>query len=114
MSITLWSRFRIWRGAAGVPCGHTETVNDADGLLCNFWRAMRADPDAVAEHADYPVSEADAHARHRWLVAQRRMSSACWLSRIGTMPRRRAGGCGVRALGLAADGAGNCGMADFP
>ena len=50
--------------------GHTETVNDADGLLCNFWRALRADPDAVAEHADYPVSELD-FARHRWLVAQR-------------------------------------------
>ena len=54
------------------PCpGHTETVNDADGLLANFWRALRADPDAVAEHADYPVSELDLHARHRWLVAQR-------------------------------------------
>ena len=56
----------------GCPCpGHTETVNDADGLLANFWRALRADPDAVAEHADYPVSELDLHARHRWLVAQR-------------------------------------------
>jgi DNA adenine methylase len=51
--------------------GHTETVNDADGLLCNFWRALQADPDAVAQHADYPVSELDLHARHRWLVARR-------------------------------------------
>jgi len=61
-------------GAVLLACphpGHTETVNDADGLLCNFWRALRADPDAVAEHADYPVSELDLHARHRWLVAQR-------------------------------------------
>ncbi len=61
-------------GAVLLACphpGHTETVNDADGLLCNFWRALRADPDAVAEHADYPVCELDLHARHRWLVAQR-------------------------------------------
>ena len=61
-------------GAVLLGCpwpGHTETVNDADGLLCNFWRALRADPDAVAEHADYPVSELDLHARHRWLVARR-------------------------------------------
>ena len=42
-------------GAVLLGCpwpGHTETVNDADGLLANFWRALRADPDAVAEHAD--------------------------------------------------------------
>lgn len=61
-------------GAVLLSCptpGHTETVNDADGLLCNFWRALQADPDAVAEYADYPVSELDLHARHRWLVAQR-------------------------------------------
>lgn len=45
-----------------------ETVNDADGLLSNFWRATRADPDAVAHHAAWPVNEADLHARHLWLV----------------------------------------------
>ena len=45
-----------------------ETVNDVDGFLCNFYRAVRADPDAVADHADYPVSELDLHARHFWLV----------------------------------------------
>jgi hypothetical protein len=27
-------------------------------------------PEQVAEHADWPVNEADLHARHRWLVAQ--------------------------------------------
>ena len=61
-------------GAVLLSCptpGHTETVNDADGLLCNFWRALQADPDAVAQYADYPVSELDLHARHRWLVNQR-------------------------------------------
>lgn len=48
-----------------------ETVNDADGLLSNFWRATQADPDAVAHHADWPVNECDLHARHIWLVGQR-------------------------------------------
>lgn len=48
-----------------------ETVNDADGLLVNAWRAIARDPDAVAEHADWPVSEPDLHARHVWLVERR-------------------------------------------
>lgn len=48
-----------------------ETVNDKDGFLANFWRAVQADPEAVAHHADWPVNEADLHARHAWLVAQR-------------------------------------------
>lgn len=45
-----------------------ETVNDKDPWLSNFWRAVAADPDEVARHADWPVNEADLHARHRWLV----------------------------------------------
>jgi hypothetical protein len=48
-----------------------ETVNDMDGLLANFWRAVRSDPDAVAYHAAWPVNEADLHARHLWLVTRR-------------------------------------------
>lgn len=47
-----------------------ETVNDKDAYLANFWRAVSADPDAVAHAADWPVNEADLHARHRWLAAQ--------------------------------------------
>lgn len=45
-----------------------ETVNDLDAYLSNFWRALAADPEAVAYHADWPVNEADLHARHQWLV----------------------------------------------
>ena len=45
-----------------------ETVNDVDGLLVNFWRAVRADPEAVARFADWPVAEIDLHARHQWLA----------------------------------------------
>lgn len=51
------------------PC--VETVSDADSMLANFWRAVQHDPDAVAYHADYPVSEVDLHARHAWLVRQK-------------------------------------------
>ncbi len=40
-----------------------ETVNDKDGFISNFWRA-------VAHHADWPVNENDLHARHGWLVRQ--------------------------------------------
>jgi len=59
----------------GRPGGHTanaETVNDLDNYLCNFWRAVQAEPDAVARWADWPVNETDLHARHAWLVTHGR------------------------------------------
>ncbi len=48
-----------------------ETVNDLDGFIANFWRALRADPGAVASYADWPTNEADLTARHIWLIRQR-------------------------------------------
>lgn len=48
-----------------------ETINDRDGMVSNFWRAVRGSPAEVAHHADWPVNEADLHARHRWLIGQR-------------------------------------------
>jgi len=48
--------------------GKIETVNDIDGAIPNFWRAVKADPDRVAEHCDWPVSEVDLHARHQFIV----------------------------------------------
>ena len=48
-----------------------ETVNDKDGFVANFWRALQADPEAVAHHSDWPVNENDQHARHVWLVSKR-------------------------------------------
>lgn len=48
-----------------------ETINDLDGMVANFWRATRAAPEAVADHADWPCNEADLHARHLWLIGQR-------------------------------------------
>ena len=44
------------------------TINDADGFVANFWRALALDPDAVAHHANWPVNEVDLFARHLWLV----------------------------------------------
>lgn len=51
--------------------GKYEIANDADGFLCNFWRAVAHDPEAVARYADTPVHECDLHARHAWLKPQR-------------------------------------------
>ena len=53
----------------GAPDGkRVETINDADGFVANFWRAVSRDADAVAEHADWPCNEVDLFARHSWLV----------------------------------------------
>ena len=48
----------------------TETVNDLDCMIANVWRAIREAPEEVARWADWPVNEADLHARHQWLVDQ--------------------------------------------
>jgi DNA adenine methylase len=56
------------------PAEHSkknETVNDADGLLCNFWRAVQYSPEQVARHAKNPPFECDLLARHRWLMGKR-------------------------------------------
>lgn len=47
-----------------------ETVNDINCFIANFWRAVTADPEGVATAADWPINEADLHARHLWLVNQ--------------------------------------------
>ncbi len=56
--------------------GRCETINDRDGMVSNFWRAVRSQPDAVAEACDWPVIEADLHARHLWLIGQRESLTA--------------------------------------
>ncbi len=61
-----------------------ETVNDIDAHLSNFWRALRADPDAVAYHADWPVSELDLHARGDWLYY--RPDAREWVERLRSDP----------------------------
>jgi DNA adenine methylase len=46
-----------------------ETINDLDHGLINFWRAVSQNPEEVAKLADYPVTEADLHARHQYLIS---------------------------------------------
>ena len=48
-----------------------EVVNDLNGFIANFWRAVKYQPGAVAAEADYPVSHIDLGARHVWLMQQR-------------------------------------------
>ena len=56
----------------GAPDGkRVETINDFDGFVANFWRAIAHDPESVAHHADWPCNETDLFARHSWLVRQR-------------------------------------------
>ena len=62
----------------------TETVNDYDGHLANFWRALQADPDGVAHYADWPVSELDSHARGDWLFY--RPDAREWVERLRSDP----------------------------
>jgi hypothetical protein len=50
--------------------GKIETVNDLDGGIVNFYRAIQSAPDEVASWCDWPVSELDLHARHAWLVSR--------------------------------------------
>jgi hypothetical protein len=52
-----------------MPFAGSETVNDKDAYLANFWRAIRHDPETTAHWADWPVSEVDLLARHRWLAS---------------------------------------------
>jgi site-specific DNA-adenine methylase len=78
----IWDRFgnvpnyvEPFAGSLAVLLGRphapgTETVNDLDCYLTNFWRAVQFDPTATAAYADWPVNEADLLARHRWLDAQ--------------------------------------------
>jgi hypothetical protein len=65
-------------GGLGVPLGNpfwrslkSETINDLNGYVANFWRAVKAHPEQVASFADNPVNQVEIAARHRWLVDQR-------------------------------------------
>lgn len=45
-----------------------ETVNDVDGFVTNFWRAIKDDPETLSLLVNYPVSEIDLNARHEWMI----------------------------------------------
>ena len=48
------------------PAKH-EVVCDTNGMVCNLWRSLIADPERTAWWADYPTIHQDLHARHIWL-----------------------------------------------
>jgi len=50
------------------PFDGVETINDKDGMVSNFWRALQHDPEQTAHWLDWPVNENDLTARHIWLV----------------------------------------------
>ena len=52
--------------------GRYEYVGDIDGQITNFWRAAKwADPQELAQWADWPRNSLDLKARLRWLEAQK-------------------------------------------
>jgi DNA adenine methylase len=46
---------------------HNETINDYSGFIVNFYRAVKNDPQKVAQYASYPITEADLTARNLYL-----------------------------------------------
>jgi len=62
-----------------------ETVNDYDGFVANFWRAVQAEPEAVADAMNWPINEVDLEARHRALC--RMPDKAEFLDRMKHDPR---------------------------
>lgn len=91
----VWARFGAvenyvepFCGSAAVLLGRPagargpETVNDANCFISNFWRAMAAGPDEVAAFCDWPINEADLHARHRWLMTREGVQE--WRERMKT------------------------------
>jgi DNA adenine methylase len=47
---------------------HIETICDKNGFVCNAWRAIKAEPEKLAELCDWPVNHADLMARKRALL----------------------------------------------
>ena len=53
-----------------------EVVCDKSGLIANFWRAVKFDPERTSWWADYPTFHDDLTARHKWLVDWVKTNSA--------------------------------------
>lgn len=107
------------------PSEHIETICGADGFVANSWRALQADPDAVAKVCDHPVNHADLCARKRRMLAEKEgllekliagetyydaklagywiWAASCWigsgLTHPNQIPNIGGGGSGVHALG---------------
>ena len=68
-----WGYFEPFAGSLAVllarpdPC-EREIVADTNGYVCNLWRSIQADPDAVAYWADWPTIHDDLTARRLYLL----------------------------------------------
>ncbi len=60
-----------------------ETVNDADAMIVNFWRAVAIAPDEVARHVDAPSSDLDLRARQTRLLL---VLNESWKACVATDP----------------------------
>ena len=60
--------------------GMKEIVNDADCLVANAWRAIKANPGAMLSSALWPVNHADLVARRAWLTEHREEIAAKCMS----------------------------------
>lgn len=104
---------------------HVETVCDADGYVCNVWRALQLSPDEVANVCDWPVNHCDLSARKRKLIENKTnlverliednkycdielagywiWAASCWIAHgltcVGQRPHLANGGMGVHKLG---------------
>jgi len=88
------------------PSKFIETVNDIDGYICNFWRAIQKDPEKVAYYADYPTNEIDLSARHYWLITKGAKNLKLYLViHTNTVLKLQVGGCGACVIGLVEVGA---------
>ena len=56
-----------------------ETVNDADGMLVNVWRAIRNAPEVVAKECAIPVMEIELHARLAKVKSQITPDFVSWM-----------------------------------
>lgn len=54
----------------GEPPFRKEIINDFDGNVANFWRAMKYDPEGVADVADWPTNHIDLMARKRYVLKE--------------------------------------------
>jgi DNA adenine methylase len=54
----------------GEPPFRKEIINDYDGNVANFWRAMKYDPDGVADVADWPTNHIDLMARKKYVLKE--------------------------------------------
>lgn len=101
-----------------------ETVCDADGWICNLWRALQFNPEEVAKYADWPVNHNDLNARRKTLKDKKEVLTqkldtdpyyydaelagywiwgqccgiAAWSTRVKQMPEIGTSGKGIHVL----------------